>query len=124
MYQDMKNQNRSWIHHWLYPLLEAIVIHPEGQSLETSLVELLKKRPETILDVECWFLQDRSRHLRVYITALLAYKRLGHQIDSFPVDALRHYDSKVKLHSCRIFLQMIIFFKGSSDCFWRHHRRT
>lgn len=75
----LKNTEHTdeWMGRWLYPLLSAMEKHPNGQSFESSLVDLLKQYPETIHNVEIWCQMDRSSRLAVYVTALLACRKLG-----------------------------------------------
>lgn len=112
MFQKMEHTD-EWMTHWLYPLLNAMEKHPNGQSFESSLVELLKMHPEIIYNVETWCQVDRPSRLAVYITALLACRKLGlfaTDVDApqekvwnnaLKVDvleqALDHYDGKVQL---------------------------
>lgn len=77
----MENTN-EWMERWLYPLLSAMESHPNAQSFESSLIEILKLHPEVIHNVESWCHFDQSSRLSVYITALLACRRFG----LFPTD--------------------------------------
>ena len=71
--------DENWIDKWLHPLLDTIGNHPQGSSFESSLVEILKMQPRLISNLEKWYsvgVNDSSR-LKVYITVILACKKLG-----------------------------------------------
>lgn len=70
-------QTDEWMGRWLHPLLSAMENHPNGQSFETSLVDLLKLHPEIIRNVEIWCQMEHPSRLSVYITALLVSRKLG-----------------------------------------------
>ena len=78
MFQNIENteQTDEWMGCWLYPLLTAIS-HPNGQNLESSLIDLLKLHPKIIRHVEIWCQVNCSSRLSVYVTALLASRKLG-----------------------------------------------
>jgi hypothetical protein len=143
MFQKMEHTD-EWMTHWLYPLLNAMEKNPNGQSFESSLVDLLKLHPEMIYNVETWCQVDRPSRLAVYITALLACRKLGlfptTDVDApqekvwnnaLKVDvleqALNHSDGKV--------IYIFVFYLKLNHCFnhsdsvtvkrsWCHRRRT
>lgn len=71
------DQSDFWVEQWLNPLLNAMQLHPNGQSFESSLIELLKLQPDLVRKVETWFDQDPPTRLSVYLSALLACRRFG-----------------------------------------------
>ncbi|KAI9564730.1 hypothetical protein GHT06_008471 [Daphnia sinensis] len=119
----LKNTEHTdeWMRRWLYPLLSAIEKYPNGQSFESSLVDLLKQYPKTIYNVEIWCQVDRSSRLAVYITALLACRKLGflstngdapdenlwNSVVNMDVleQALEHKDEKLRLNAFGVIVE-------------------
>lgn len=114
-------KDKEWMERWLYPLLSAMENHPNAQSFESLLIDVLKLHPVIIHNVENWCQEERSSRLPVFITALLACRKFG----LFPTDvsvgdgdlwngvintnvlelALEHEDGKVN----RLMLHRVLF---------------
>ena len=117
MLRKIDENDDLWVERWLHPLLGAMERYPTGQSFESCLIELLKRRPDFIRKVEFWFEREPPTRLSVYFVALLACKRLG--VISAAIDcqdlwnnvlrieileqALEHCDAKVKTKSEYLF---------------------
>ncbi|XP_057370348.1 thyroid adenoma-associated protein homolog isoform X2 [Daphnia carinata] len=111
----------EWMRRWLYPLLSAIEQYPNGQSFDSSLVDLLKQYPKTIYNVEIWCQGDCASRLAVYITALLACRKLGflptngdapdenlwNSVVNMDVleQALEHKDEKLRLNALGVIVE-------------------
>jgi hypothetical protein len=96
MFQKMEHSD-EWMTRWLYPLLNAMEKHPNGQSFESSLVDLLKLNPEMIYNVEAWCQVDRPSRLAVYTTALLACRKLGLFATVFDASEEKLWNSALKV---------------------------
>lgn len=107
MFQPTDVPSSLGVERWLFPLLAAMEKNPSMQSFESSFIELLKMRPNILNSVEVWCQSDPSSRLSVYISALLASRKLGFLTDidsqkeitcgktNILQQALEHSDDKV-----------------------------